>query len=500
MDERQVEMMVGAGALVGLITAVIMGWKIAALLVAAGRGTWRYLTQERPKKKADPPRAGKKSKAESPKESKESHKQSGKAPEPTPEAPRKEEVKKVRQRVPTPSKEAVVLKGFKKDIECVAMSREAGCMFVAGSDRTYRLFKNKGLAESMTSTIVKLDKATVTKAAFDSTGTFLAVFVYNESKIKVLLVENVNFETQYTTLKEVWSCRIVNTGVSEISVGPGAGFVVVCQYDGTMVAFDRSGKEVGQLAITHQGAERQWVHSDDGRYIVYVGQMPTARIIAVVSGKSTTDDELLWAGVEVKAYDQGTDTWYNAKIHEVDTYGSYTIDWGDGTFGYCVAPCYVRATGVQMKGDDFRALKHAMTIRGHKRDVSCVSFSPNGELLVSCSEDGLVKVWNINVNWHQQADPKELYEFADTDHTLFVAAAVAPNNKLLCLAAEDGSLVFYRIDGKKAEFFGEISQAHSSPIEGVYFATGSCLVTTAGDDKCKVWPLPAAIPKPQFRK
>lgn len=36
------------------------------------------------------------------------------------------------------------------------------------------------------------------------------------------------------------------------------------------------------------------------------------------------------------------------------------------------------------------------TLRGHQNNVSCVAFHPKQEILVSCSEDKTMKVWDLN--------------------------------------------------------------------------------------------------------
>lgn len=35
------------------------------------------------------------------------------------------------------------------------------------------------------------------------------------------------------------------------------------------------------------------------------------------------------------------------------------------------------------------------TFRGHVDQVSCVAFAPSGDLLASCSHDGIVRLWDI---------------------------------------------------------------------------------------------------------
>ena len=54
----------------------------------------------------------------------------------------------------------------------------------------------------------------------------------------------------------------------------------------------------------------------------------------------------------------------------------------------------------------FTGIKLAMALKGHKSKVYCLDFSPDLSKVVTASGDGLLKVWNINVRYHMDEDPK----------------------------------------------------------------------------------------------
>ena len=54
----------------------------------------------------------------------------------------------------------------------------------------------------------------------------------------------------------------------------------------------------------------------------------------------------------------------------------------------------------------FTGIKLAMALKGHKSKVHCLDFSPDLSKAVTASGDGLLKVWNINVRYHMDEDPK----------------------------------------------------------------------------------------------
>lgn len=49
-------------------------------------------------------------------------------------------------------------------------------------------------------------------------------------------------------------------------------------------------------------------------------------------------------------------------------------------------------------------------LQGHKRQVMCVAFSPDSTRAAIASQDGTWSVWNIDVRFRQQEDPKRLLQ------------------------------------------------------------------------------------------
>ena len=54
--------------------------------------------------------------------------------------------------------------------------------------------------------------------------------------------------------------------------------------------------------------------------------------------------------------------------------------------------------------------KHGGWLQGHKSQVLCLAFSPDSTKMATASKDGTWRVWNINVRFHQQEDPKCLLQ------------------------------------------------------------------------------------------
>jgi WD40 repeat protein len=49
-----------------------------------------------------------------------------------------------------------------------------------------------------------------------------------------------------------------------------------------------------------------------------------------------------------------------------------------------------------------------MELKGHKSAVGAVALSPDGTRAVTASKDGTLRVWNIDVRYAQQEDPRTL--------------------------------------------------------------------------------------------
>ena len=87
---------------------------------------------------------------------------------------------------------------------------------------------------------------------------------------------------------------------------------------------------------------------------------------------------------------------------------------------------------------------------GHQAPVSSVKFSPNSNVLASCSWDCTVRLWNLFESAKIHRDIIQM----STD---CVCLAFRPDSKEICVATINGQLSFFNVDS--AEMNGE-------PIEG----------------------------------
>ena len=86
-----------------------------------------------------------------------------------------------------------------------------------------------------------------------------------------------------------------------------------------------------------------------------------------------------------------------------------------------------------MKEEETKKLVLKYTLKGHKDRVWQLSWSPDGEILASCSGDKLVKLWKLNKTSNE-------FECIDTIESMHVKTIRcldwSPNGKYLALGLE----------------------------------------------------------------
>ncbi|MEM9927615.1 MAG: WD40 repeat domain-containing protein, partial [Cyanobacteria bacterium P01_D01_bin.50] len=118
-------------------------------------------------------------------------------------------------------------------------------------------------------------------------------------------------------------------------------------------------------------------------------------------------------------------------------------------------------------------------LTGHTRATTDISFTPDSKILASTSEDGTVKLWNID-------NGQNLYTF-DKHRNPFVSVSFAGDTNLLAAASFDGNIHIWNIKNKTKKYCW---QAHNQGIMHISFnSDGKQLVSTSKDKTLKIWKL-----------
>ena len=115
------------------------------------------------------------------------------------------------------------------------------------------------------------------------------------------------------------------------------------------------------------------------------------------------------------------------------------------------------------------------TFEGHSNWVNSVSFSPNGQTLISASEDGILKLQSLN--------GQELQTFEG--HSNWVnSVSFSPDGQTLISASGDGTIKLWNLRGQELQTL----EGHSDWVWGISFASdGQILASSSSDNTIKLW-------------
>ncbi|KAD3069197.1 hypothetical protein R6Q59_016828 [Mikania micrantha] len=157
---------------------------------------------------------------------------------------------------------------------------------------------------------------------------------------------------------------------------------------------------------------------------------------------------------------------------------------------------------VYSKDSSVKEVTKVMQLKGHKSAVTWLSFTPESERIITASKDGSIRIWNINVRYHLDEDPKTLKVFPIPLHDLkgtslhYDRLSVSPDGKIL--AVTHGSLLQW-LSVETGEVLETADKAHDGDITDIAWAPKpipvggklvSILASSSVDKKVKLWASP----------
>ncbi|KAJ1292612.1 hypothetical protein BS78_01G003200 [Paspalum vaginatum] len=157
---------------------------------------------------------------------------------------------------------------------------------------------------------------------------------------------------------------------------------------------------------------------------------------------------------------------------------------------------------VYSKDSSVKEVNKVMQLKGHKSAVTCLCFAPNSEQIITASKDGSIRVWNINVRYHLDEDPKTLRVLPVPLHDSkgsvcqYDHMSVSPDGKIL--AVTSGSTLQW-LCAETGAVLDTAEKAHEGDITGIAWAPQTIpsggvpvlILGTAGvDKKVKLWSAP----------
>lgn len=123
-------------------------------------------------------------------------------------------------------------------------------------------------------------------------------------------------------------------------------------------------------------------------------------------------------------------------------------------------------------------LREKMTIdEAHKLPVNSLAFSPDGQILVSASGDGPIKLWNMKTG--------EPYDRLQIQHsTLVNSVAFSPDGRLIA-SGDDGGII--KLWNLKDERSVVLPNTHDKAVTSVVFTPDGKLISGGKDGKLIKW-------------
>lgn len=142
-------------------------------------------------------------------------------------------------------------------------------------------------------------------------------------------------------------------------------------------------------------------------------------------------------------------------------------------------------------------LLHLLT--GHRERVKCVGVSHDGQLLLSCSADSQVRAWDKNLLTHKKTgDCRYIVKASSRAITLVSALPVSPNPQrpIFVTGAEHGKVSIWNLETGQWQ---RTILAHHSPVLSLALkADGQWLASGSKNKTIKLWDLDKAEDRPLY--
>lgn len=126
------------------------------------------------------------------------------------------------------------------------------------------------------------------------------------------------------------------------------------------------------------------------------------------------------------------------------------------------------------------------TLSGHEDRVTDIAFNSDGTLLASASADNTIRLWQIN---HNEAQPLRQFK----GHQDWVTSiAFSPDDNLLASASRDGKIQLWQLDGTPVTTL----TGHQGWVNSVSFSNDGKMLASGGEDKTiRLWQIDKGIGK-----
>jgi WD40 repeat protein len=371
----------------------------------------------------------------------------------------------------------------KKTVRTIAVSlNKAGDLLIASAsnDETVQLRRSKGEDVFSALSVETLNhKDWVRAIAFSPKGEWLAsgsddkfVRVWNIANPKTSLIEELEGSDWIRSLEFSSDSKLLVSGSD----------------DGTVRVWDTNNWKKCRVLTGHEGCINTISVSQDSKFVVSASNDKTIRVWDIETEESTLFKHSDRVGGAVFSpdghYVVSVSDDRTVKLWDAERQDLFTApEPGPITQIEFSSTKKVIATlsgTKEIRLWDLEGSPHR-TLRGHSRTINCISFSVDGELLVSGSDDQTVKLWST-----ARGQEKPIHTFrGHLDAVGCIAFFSSSGKKIIASGSHDNTVRLWNAETSilKLMFTSEGEKGHLDSINSIAFSSDGVLVASASNDR-----------------
>lgn len=128
---------------------------------------------------------------------------------------------------------------------------------------------------------------------------------------------------------------------------------------------------------------------------------------------------------------------------------------------------------------DLAQVDESNRLTAHEGEVVDISFSPDGNIIATASQDGTVKLWDL--------EGKQIKSFSAANNAKFWGISFSPKGQILAAASTDGTVRLWRLNGKHIEEVEPLKVSKGWVWDISFSPDGQVLASADSSGTVKLW-------------